>query len=108
MEKLINELKEGGVEFVDLKLSDLSGRLHHITFPLARLQTALAQGVGFDGSSLGGFLDVAESDLVVKPDTSHLSTSDPLQACMATSMSLTARRPFPPVPGTYSERQRNL
>ncbi|TET22815.1 MAG: type I glutamate--ammonia ligase [Candidatus Stahlbacteria bacterium] len=72
MEKLINELKEGGVEFVDLKLSDLSGRLHHITFPLARLQTALAQGVGFDGSSLGGFRDVAESDLVVKPDTSHL------------------------------------
>lgn len=71
MGKLIDELKEQGVEFVDLKLSDLVGRLHHITFPFARLQTAIKQGVGFDGSSLGGFRDVAESDLVVKPDTSR-------------------------------------
>jgi glutamine synthetase len=68
VQNLIKELGENGVEFADIKLSDLEGRLHHITFPLGRLETALAQGIGFDGSSLGGFRDTAESDLIVKPD----------------------------------------
>ena len=72
MEKLIDELKEKGVEFIDLKLSDPSGRLHHITFPINRLKTAIKQGVGFDGSSLGGFRDVAFSDLIVRPDVSRV------------------------------------
>lgn len=71
MSDIIQELERKGMEFVDLKLTDLLGRLHHITFPLKRLQTALVQGVGFDGSSLGGFRDVAESDLIVRPDVSR-------------------------------------
>ncbi len=72
MADIIASLKDRNVEFVDLKLSDLEGRLRHINFPLSRLETALEQGVGFDGSSLGGFRDVAESDLIVKPDTSKI------------------------------------
>ncbi|NLI98776.1 type I glutamate--ammonia ligase [bacterium] len=72
MSDAIASLKDKNVEFVDLKLSDLEGRLRHINFPLSRLSTAIEQGVGFDGSSLGGFRDVAESDLIVKPDTSKI------------------------------------
>lgn len=70
MEKIFAELIENRVESVDLKLTDLAGKLHHISFPLERLKTATAQGIGFDGSSLGGFRDVAESDLIVRPDLS--------------------------------------
>jgi len=69
---LTEELKEKGVEFTDVKLSDLAGRLHHITFPLSRLEVALSQGIGFDGSSLGGFREVADSDLIAKPDISTM------------------------------------
>ena len=70
MKELMAKLAEQNVEFIDLKLSDLGGKLHHITFPLARLETAIDQGIGFDGSSLGGFRDIAESDLIVRPDLS--------------------------------------
>lgn len=71
MKKILADLAERNIEFVDLKLTDLSGKLHHITFPLGRLETTLAQGVGFDGSSLGGFRDVASSDLILRPDVSR-------------------------------------
>ncbi len=68
MQDVIKKLEQNGIEFIDIKLSDLEGKLHHITFPLSRLETAIKQGIGFDGSSLGGFRDVAESDLIVRPD----------------------------------------
>ena len=73
MEDIGRKLADLGVSFVDLKLSDLSGKLHHITFPLSRLKKALAQGIGFDGSSLGGFRGLVESDLIVRPDTSKVT-----------------------------------
>ncbi len=56
------------VEFVDMKVTDLTGRLHHITFPFERFTVeAMAEGIGFDGSSYG-FLKVEESDMVLMPD----------------------------------------
>lgn len=60
--------QQNGVEFVDLKVLDLTGRLHHITFPFARFTPdVLDEGIGFDGSSYG-FLKVEESDMVLLPD----------------------------------------
>ncbi|MBN2380941.1 type I glutamate--ammonia ligase [candidate division WOR-3 bacterium] len=72
MKNLIPKLEELEIEFVDLKLTDLAGALHHITFPLGRLPKAIKTGIGFDGSSLGGFRGVQESDLIARPDTSGI------------------------------------
>jgi glutamine synthetase len=59
---------ESGVEFIDLKVLDLTGRLHHITFPFDRFTlTSMKEGIGFDGSSYG-FLKVESSDMVIIPD----------------------------------------
>ncbi len=67
-DRVHSDAKERGVEFVDFKVLDLVGRLHHITFPFDRFTPEImAEGIGFDGSSYG-FLKVEESDMVLLPD----------------------------------------
>jgi glutamine synthetase len=57
-----------GIEFIDLKMLDLAGRLHHLSFPLSRFtEDICSEGIGFDGSSYG-FLKVEASDMVMIPD----------------------------------------
>ena len=57
-----------GIEFIDLKMLDLAGRLHHLSFPLSRFtEDVCSEGIGFDGSSYG-FLKVEASDMVMIPD----------------------------------------
>ena len=59
---------KNGIEFIDLKMLDLGGRLHHISYPFDRFTKATCrEGIGFDGSSYG-FLKVENSDMVLVPD----------------------------------------
>ncbi|MCA9735954.1 MAG: type I glutamate--ammonia ligase [Deferribacteres bacterium] len=57
------------IEFIDLKVTDLNGRLHHLTLPFSEKTMAmlLNDGIGFDGSSYG-FQKVENSDMIMKPD----------------------------------------
>jgi len=57
------------IEFIDLKVCDLNGRLHHLTLPYSEetMERLLRDGVGFDGSSYG-FKKVENSDMIMKPD----------------------------------------
>ncbi len=59
------------IEFIDLKVTDLQGRLHHLTLPYSNetLDKLMRDGVGFDGSSYG-FRQVENSDMIMKPDLS--------------------------------------
>lgn len=61
--------KDRRIEFIDLKVSDLNGRLHHLTLPYSEetMDSLLKEGVGFDGSSYG-FRRVENSDMIMKPD----------------------------------------
>lgn len=62
------EASQKGIEFVDLKVLDLTGRLHHLSLPFERFgPRTLEEGIGFDGSSYG-FLKVENSDMVLVPD----------------------------------------
>ncbi len=56
------------IKYIDLKYSDIFGRLRHITFPAKRLDKVLKEGLGFDGSSLPGFKPVRASDMILFPD----------------------------------------
>jgi len=76
---------ENNVEFIDLKVLDLTGRLHHISFPFDRFTlSSMKEGIGFDGSSYG-FLKVESSDMVIIPDldTAYI---DPFRAKPTLSM----------------------
>jgi glutamine synthetase len=58
-----------GVEFVDFRFCDLPGLMQHYTLPLHQLtEEAFEEGLGFDGSSIRGFQQIQESDMMLVPD----------------------------------------
>src|SRR5947209_3028743 len=62
---------ERGVEMVDLKFIDLPGTWQHMTLPLGALDAGdFESGLGFDGSSIRGFQEIHESDMLLMPDAS--------------------------------------
>ncbi|MEO0093697.1 MAG: type I glutamate--ammonia ligase [candidate division WOR-3 bacterium] len=56
------------IKFIDIKYSDIFGKLRHITFPAQRIDKVVKEGLGFDGSSLPGFKPVQASDMILLPD----------------------------------------
>ena len=58
-----------GVRMVDLKFTDVPGTWQHMTLSLSGLdEDAFSDGLGFDGSSIRGFQQIAESDMLLMPD----------------------------------------
>ncbi|MFL5415539.1 MAG: glutamine synthetase beta-grasp domain-containing protein, partial [Myxococcales bacterium] len=54
---------------VDLKFMDFLGLWQHFTVPLAELTEAVfEEGLGFDGSSIRGWMPIHASDMLVVPD----------------------------------------
>ena len=63
--------EERNVEMVDLKFIDLPGTWQHMTLPLRALDSDdFVTGLGFDGSSIRGFQEIHESDMLLIPDPS--------------------------------------
>ena len=61
--------QEHGVRMVDFKFTDLPGTWQHIGLSIHALdEEAFAEGLGFDGSSIRGFQEISESDMVLVPD----------------------------------------
>lgn len=56
------------VEFVQLQFTDLNGILKGVTIPITKLESALEDGLWFDGSSIEGFTRIFESDMYLKLD----------------------------------------
>lgn len=66
IKKLINE---HSIEFVDLRFTDIRGKEHHVTLPIAKVDDNLFQyGKVFDGSSIAGWAVINKSDLVMVLD----------------------------------------
>ena len=69
MERLLTLAREKRVETIDLKFVSLPGRWHHLSLPAERLDEQLLHyGVGFDGSSVPGYSQIASSDMTLIPD----------------------------------------
>ena len=61
--------QEHGVRMVDFKFTDLPGTWQHLGLSMHSLdEDAFVEGLGFDGSSIRGFQEIAESDMVLLPD----------------------------------------
>jgi glutamine synthetase len=66
---VLRVIKNDKVEMVDLRFTDLPGLWQHFSVPPSALdQESFAEGVGFDGSSIRGFQEIQESDMLVIPD----------------------------------------
>jgi glutamine synthetase len=62
-------LKDDKVEMVDLRFTDLPGLWQHFSVPPSALELdSFTDGIGFDGSSIRGFQEIQESDMLVVPD----------------------------------------
>ncbi|HEX2850439.1 MAG TPA: type I glutamate--ammonia ligase [Acidimicrobiales bacterium] len=61
--------QDEGVEVVDFRFCDLPGLMQHFSVPVRQLtEDAFDEGYGFDGSSIRGFQEIQESDMILVPD----------------------------------------
>jgi hypothetical protein len=68
-EDVVKTIKDNKIEMVDLRFADLPGLWQHFSVPPRALSLdSFAEGVGFDGSSIRGFQEIQESDMMVVPD----------------------------------------
>jgi glutamine synthetase len=68
---LLVRVREDNVKFISLQFSDVTGAVKSVDMPVSGLETALEDGVWFDGSSVEGFARIQESDMRLRldPDT---------------------------------------
>ena len=68
-EDLLKAIKDEKVQMIDLRFTDLPGVWQHFSVPPSAVNVdALNEGIGFDGSSIRGFQEIQESDMLVVPD----------------------------------------
>ncbi|MFQ3549491.1 MAG: glutamine synthetase family protein [Armatimonadota bacterium] len=67
-EWVLKECKDKGVEFIRLWFTDILGQMKSFAITIEQLEDALMEGIGFDGSSITGYQDIQESDMIAMPD----------------------------------------
>jgi glutamine synthetase len=61
--------RDNKADFVDIRFSDLPGLMQHFTMPFDEVtEEGFEEGFGFDGSSIRGFQEIQESDMILVPD----------------------------------------
>lgn len=69
-QEVIEFAKKHGTTMLDLTFVDVPGTLQHTSKPIHELEDVLSGGAGFDGSSIRGFKQIHESDMLLMPDPS--------------------------------------
>jgi glutamine synthetase len=67
--EVVRLIKEESIEIIDIRFCDLPGMMQHFSVPAHELtEDVFAEGLGFDGSSIRGFQQIQESDMILLPD----------------------------------------
>ena len=70
--KVLKQMKDKDIEYVDLRFTDPRGKLQHVTMDSKVVdEEMLEEGIFFDGSSIAGWKAINESDMILKPDLSN-------------------------------------
>ncbi|HNT57257.1 MAG TPA: glutamine synthetase family protein [Syntrophales bacterium] len=67
-EQVLRTVKEKNIHFIQFWFTDVLGMLKSFSVSPSELETALQEGMGFDGSSIEGFARIEESDMIAMPD----------------------------------------
>ena len=67
-EEILKLVKEYDVKFIRLWFTDVVGQVKSFSITNTELEGALENGMGFDGSSITGYQDIEESDMIAMPD----------------------------------------
>ena len=62
-------IREKDIKMIDLRFTDLPGQWQHFSIPAATLsESSFYEGLGFDGSSIRGWKEINESDMLAVHD----------------------------------------
>lgn len=76
-DKVLKLIADHEVKFIDLRFTDTRGKEQHVTIPSRVVdEDFFAHGKMFDGSSIAGWKEISESDMVLMPDL-NTSVLDP-------------------------------
>jgi glutamine synthetase len=70
---MLERIEKDRIRFIRLQFSDLQGHPKNVAIPVTQAEKALTDGIGFDGSSIEGFVRIEESDMILKPDPATYS-----------------------------------
>ena len=71
VDDILQMMKEKEVQYVDVRFTDMRGKMQHVTFDPALVdEEFLTDGTMFDGSSISGWKAINESDMKLRPDLS--------------------------------------
>ena len=83
--------QDSGAEIVDLRFCDLPGLMQHFSMPIHELTAdGFDEGYGFDGSSIRGFQEIQESDMLLVPDP-NTAVIDPFRSTRRSLSTVTSR-----------------
>jgi glutamine synthetase len=86
--------QDEGVEIVDFRFCDLPGLMQHFSVPVGQLsEDAFEEGYGFDGSSIRGFQEIQESDMILMPDP-NTAVIDPFRQHTTLNLNCFVRDPL--------------
>ena len=103
---IVNYIADEGVEFVDVRFTDVPGTEHHFSIPASEFTVEAAEdGLAFDGSSIRGFTTVDESDMVLLPDPATAKI-DPFRSTKTLNIQFFVNDPFTLEP--FSRDPRNI
>ena len=67
--KSLDLIKNSEAQWVDLRFTDSKGKEQHVSIPVSEVdENFFIEGKMFDGSSIAGWKDINESDMVLMPD----------------------------------------
>ncbi len=92
-EEVLSLIEAEGVEVVDFRFSDLPGLMQHYSLPAHELTLdTFEEGSGFDGSSIRGFQEIQESDMLLVPDP-NTAVIDPFRQHKTLNLNCFVRDP---------------
>jgi glutamine synthetase len=99
-------VKKNDVEIIDVRFCDLPGVMQHFTVPSGSFDAnTFADGLAFDGSSIRGFQEIHESDMLLLPDVTT-ARIDPFRKAKTLSLNFFIHDPL--TGEQYSRDPRNV
>ena len=78
--KVLKMIKDKEVKFVDLRFTDTKGKWQHTAQTASTInENTFKEGIMFDGSSIAGWKNINESDMILMPDP-NTAVIDPFTA----------------------------
>jgi glutamine synthetase len=105
-DEILGYIESEGVQFVDVRFCDLPGTVQHFTIPAETFgESVFSDGLMFDGSSIRGFQEIHESDMLLMPDPAT-AIMDPFRQHKTLNLTFFVHDPLTGEP--YSRDPRNV